>query len=122
VIRECDEPGRTPVKIRNLVQRPLSLVQCNCLADSEKREIDRGGTQSVRQDNMRTKAKHTEAPRERTVSFASVILAFSLFGFLWPHDKFTKNNVHDFKTQKDSQELALPRDSRPDWAPISFPW
>jgi hypothetical protein len=71
---------------------------------------------------MRTKAKPTETPKERTVSLASVILAFSLFGFLWPQEKLAKNNVNDSKTQKDSQELALPRESRPAWGPISFPW
>ncbi len=71
---------------------------------------------------MRTKAKPTEPPRERTVSLASVILAFSLFGFLWPQAKFAKNNVNDFKTQKESQDLSLPKDSRLGWGPISFPW
>jgi hypothetical protein len=71
---------------------------------------------------MSTKAKPTETPRERTVSLASVILAFSLFGFLWPHGNLEQNSKSDFKTQKESQNLSLPRDSRPDWGPISFPW
>jgi hypothetical protein len=67
---------------------------------------------------MRTKAKPTEPPRERTVSLASVILAFSLFGFLWPHDKFERKTSSDFQTQKESQNLFL----HPAWGPISFPW
>ena len=71
---------------------------------------------------MSTKANPTEIPKERTVSLASVILAFALLGLLWSHEKFAKNSVNDFKTQKDSQEVALRRDSRPDWGPISFPW
>jgi hypothetical protein len=78
--------------------------------------------QPVPQDNMRTKAKPTETPKERTVSLATVILAFSLFGFLWPHGNFERKSNSDFKTQKESQNLALPQDSRPAWGPIGFPW
>jgi hypothetical protein len=38
-------------------------------------------------------------------SFASVILAFSLFGFLWPHHANSANQRHHigFHMQKDSQ-------------------
>jgi hypothetical protein len=71
---------------------------------------------------MSTKAKLTETPRERTVSLASVILALSLFGLLWPHGNLEQKSNSDFKTQKESQNLSLARDSRPDWGPISFPW
>ena len=80
------------------------------------------GTQTVWQDYMRTKAKATEAPKERTVALASVILAFSLFGFLWPQEKFVKESANDSRTRKGSQSLSLPRDSHPGWGPISFPW
>ena len=71
---------------------------------------------------MRTKAKPTETPKERSVSLAGVILAFSLFGFLWPHGNLERKTNSDFKTQKESEALSLARDSRPAWGPISFPW
>jgi hypothetical protein len=45
-----------------------------------------------------------ESTRERNVSFASIILAFSLFGFLWPHHADTEDKRHiNFQTQQDSQ-------------------
>ncbi len=54
---------------------------------------------------MRTKVKPLEPTKERNLSFASVILAFSLFGFLWPHHANTGNERHhiDFQMQKDFQ-------------------
>jgi len=53
----------------------------------------------------KTKNKLFESTRERKVSFASVILALSLFGFLWPHyaDTGNKRRHIDFQMQKDSQ-------------------
>jgi hypothetical protein len=62
---------------------------------------------------MRTKAKLLEPNRERNLSFASVILAFSLFGFLWPHHANTGNERHHigFQMQKDSQM----QESAGDW-------
>jgi hypothetical protein len=54
---------------------------------------------------MKTKDERIELGRERKVSFASVILAFSLFGYLWPHYANTGNKGRhiDFQMQKASQ-------------------
>jgi hypothetical protein len=43
--------------------------------------------------------------KQPTQSFASVILAFSLFGFLWPHHANSGNERHhmNFQMQKNSQ-------------------
>ena len=57
---------------------------------------------------MKTKTTLFKAIRERNVSFASVILAFSLFSFLWPHHANTGNNHRhiDFRMQKDIEATA----------------
>jgi hypothetical protein len=54
---------------------------------------------------MRTKMRLLESNKERNVSFAGLILAFSLFGFLWPHHADTGNPRHhlNFQMQKDSE-------------------
>jgi hypothetical protein len=54
---------------------------------------------------MKTKDKLFESTGERKVSFAIVILAFSLFGFLWPHHANTANKRRHIERpmQKDSQ-------------------
>jgi hypothetical protein len=54
---------------------------------------------------MRTKMKPLKLTAQSNQSFASVILAFSLFGFLWPHHPNSGNKRHriHFQMQKDSQ-------------------
>jgi hypothetical protein len=54
--------------------------------------------------------------RERNVSFASLILTFSVFGFLWPHHGNTGNNRHhvDFHMQKDAEATAADWDHEED--------
>jgi hypothetical protein len=61
---------------------------------------------------MRTKIRLLESNRERNVSFAGVVLAFSLFSFLWPHHADTGNRRHylNFQMQKDSQTQKSVRD------------
>jgi hypothetical protein len=69
---------------------------------------------------MKTKTEQS-APKERTVAFASVILAFSLFGFLWPfHDTATDKRSTAGLKVPDSQNNSLPKDSHPGWGPVSF--
>jgi hypothetical protein len=58
---------------------------------------------------MKTKNKRSESTRERKVSFASVILAFSLFGFLWPHYANRGNKRSHIGLQTQTQRTV------PDW-------
>ncbi|MBV9873180.1 MAG: hypothetical protein JO025_00500 [Verrucomicrobia bacterium] len=70
---------------------------------------------------MRTKTDLPEPARERTVAFASVILALSLFSLLAP-DHGPTQNEHSATNSKmqDSHNASLPRDSHPGWGPVSF--
>jgi hypothetical protein len=70
---------------------------------------------------MKTKAESPESSKDRMVSVASVVLAFSLFGFWWPHQDSTKGQQAAAHPKgQDSQNIALPRDSHPGWGPVSF--
>jgi hypothetical protein len=62
---------------------------------------------------MRTETRRLESNKERNVSFAVLILAFSLFDFFWPHQAGNGNQRHyiGFQMQKDSQI----RRSAADW-------
>ena len=55
------------------------------------------------------------------MAFASIILALSLFVFLWPHHDSTlgQRSTTGVEAQS-SQNTSLPRDSRPGWGPVSF--
>jgi hypothetical protein len=55
------------------------------------------------------------------VAFASIILALSLFVFLWPHHDPTPGQLSNTGVKaQNSQNASLPRDSRPGWGPVSF--
>jgi hypothetical protein len=70
---------------------------------------------------MRTKTELPEPARERTVAFASVILALSLFSLLAPHHDSTQNEHSATSPNvQDSPNVSLPRDSHPGWGPVSF--
>jgi hypothetical protein len=70
---------------------------------------------------MRAKTEFPEPARERTVAFASVILAVSLFAVLWPHrDSAPAQHSAGGVKAQDSQDTSLPRDNRPGWGPVSF--
>jgi hypothetical protein len=70
---------------------------------------------------MRTKTGLPEPARERTVAFASVILALSLLGLLAPHHNsaWDENAAAKVKVQ-DTHHASLPKDSHPGWGPVSF--
>jgi hypothetical protein len=55
------------------------------------------------------KNQRIESSRERKVSFASLIVAFSLLGFLWPHYGNTGNRRHRIAFQTQTQRAV------PDW-------
>ncbi|MBV8214120.1 MAG: hypothetical protein JOZ08_12975 [Verrucomicrobia bacterium] len=70
---------------------------------------------------MRTKTEPPEPARERTVAFASVILAVSLLSFLLPgHSSTRHEHTATGSKAQDSHNISLPRDSHPGWGPVSF--
>ena len=70
---------------------------------------------------MKTKTERLEPSKERTVAFASVILAFALFGFLWPNrDTASDKSSASRLKVPESHSVSLPRDSHPGWGPVSF--
>jgi hypothetical protein len=75
---------------------------------------------------MRTKTDPSKPTEERTVAFASVILALSLFGFLWPHHnaapkQHSATNLNAQDSHKNSlPKISLPRAADPGWGPVSF--
>jgi hypothetical protein len=70
---------------------------------------------------MRTETQLPEPAKERTVAFASIILALSLFVFLWPqHNSITGQHSTTGAKANSSQNTSLPRDNRPGWGPVSF--
>ena len=70
---------------------------------------------------MRRKTVRSEPARERTVAFASVIMALSLFGFLWPFHDSTQDH-HSATGFKDQglPRISLPRSADPGWGPLRF--
>jgi hypothetical protein len=70
---------------------------------------------------MRTKTDLPEPARERTVAFASVILALSLLSLLAPNHDSAQNehSATNLKVQ-DSHQGSLSTDGRPGWGPVSF--
>jgi hypothetical protein len=73
---------------------------------------------------MRAKICLLTSTGKQRLSFPSVILASSLFGFFWPQHTNAKDELHhlDFQVQRDSQDASLRRDHSPGWGPLNIRW